>query len=99
MRFNSSSWFQMRRYDKNANESILFGPALQRERTSYVYPDEVIKKDEIVIWSTDEHKTVSLKSYERAHQTSDKEALEKITAVGIPLNCTFGGVLDLKKTS
>lgn len=99
MKFNESGWYQMKMFDKTASKDILFGPAKQVEHTSYLYPHEVIRKDETVIWSTRDHKTVSLKSYERAHKTSDIDALGKISKVGIPLGCTFGGLLNFRKDS
>lgn len=96
-RSNQSSWFPMSVYDKSAAEGIMFGPCLQNEYVNYPYPKEKIKKDEVVIWATRDHKTVSLKSYEKAHQEQDIEALGKIGKLGIPLGCNFGGSISLKK--
>lgn len=83
-------------FDKTASSDILFGPALQAESLNYPYEKEKVKKDETVIWSPANHKTVSLKSYEKAHQTQDIEALGKISKLGIPLGCTFGNAIKLK---
>lgn len=99
MKFNESGWYQMRMFDKTASKDVLFGPAKQIEHTSYIYPKETIQKDETVIWSPVDHKTVSLKSYEKAHKTCDQEALAKISRAGIPLGCTFGGLLNLSSKS
>ena len=96
-RNNQSSWFPMKVYVKSAPNGVMFGPCLQNEKTNYPYPNEKIKKDSIVIWVPAEHKTVSLASYERAHQEQDIEALGKISRLGIPLDCTFGGAISLKK--
>lgn len=96
---NKNSWFSMRVYDKNAPTGVFFGPALQNEKINIPYEGEKVKKNETVIWVPDEHKTVSLKSYEKAHATQDQEALSKISALGIPLGCTFGGTLDLAAAS
>ena len=101
-RNNTSSWFPLARFvsDQSAKrecKGILFGPAKQAERLFYLYPNENVKKYETVIWSPREHKTISLKSYEKAHQDQDAEALGKISKLGIPLGLTFGGVISLKK--
>lgn len=101
-RNNTSSWFPMEMFikdpiEKKACKGILFGPAKQVEHLFYLYPNEVVKKDETVIWSPKEHKTVSLKSYEKAHQDQDAEVLGKIAKLGIPLGCTFGGTISFKK--
>lgn len=92
-RFNQSSWFPMSMFDKSAGPGVLFGPCLQVEYVNFPYPKETIKKDETVIWASNDHKTVSLKSYERAHLENDKEALEKIASLKIPLRCSFGGLI------
>jgi len=97
MRGNSNSWFHMNAICKSAPKGVFFGPALQNEKTSYLYPDEFIQKDATVIWVPGLKKTVSLVSYEKAHQENDKEALAKITSLGIPLNCNFGGCIKLVK--
>lgn len=97
MRGNTNSWFPMKAVCNGAPKGVFFGPALQNEKTSYVYPDEFIQKDATVIWVPDLKKTVSLVSYEKAHQLNDSEALSKITAIGIPLNCSFGGCIKLVK--
>ena len=94
---NTSSWFQLRMFDKTADKGILFGPAKQVEHLNYPYEKETVKKDETVIWVPSEHKSISLKSYERAHQNSDHDALCKISKLGIPLGLTFGGAISLKK--
>ena len=114
-RSNTSSWFPLAKFvsDQSAKrecKGILFGPAKQAERLFYLYPNENVKKYETVIWSPREHKTISLKSYEKAHQDQDApvrcragrggkdaEALGKITKLGIPLGLTFGGAISLKK--
>lgn len=80
-------------YDKSAGKGVLFGPCLQPEHSNFIYPKEVIKKHETVIWASNDHKTVSLKSYERAHLENDQEALAKIASLKIPLNCSFGGLI------
>lgn len=95
-RNNTSSWFPMKLYDKTAQDGVLFGPAKQPEKTSYLYPNEKIKKDETVIWVPAEHKTVSLKSYERAHLENDIEKLGLISKIGIALGCTFGSLIRVK---
>lgn len=97
MRGNSNSWFPMKAVCKGAPHGVFFGPALQNEKTSYVYPDEFIQKDATVIWVPGLKKTVSLTSYERAHQQDDGEALAKISSLGIPLKCDFGGCVKLVK--
>lgn len=101
-RFNQSSWFPVAMFLKDpaakaAAEGVLFGPAKQREVNNYIYPKEVIKKDETVIWNPNEHKTVSLKAYEAALKSEDVELIGKISKLGIPLGCTFGGCIDWKK--
>ena len=78
-------------YVKDADDGIFLGPALQREHTSYVYPNETIPMNATVIWVPAEHKTVSLASYEKAHQTGDQDALCKISKLGIPLGCHPAG--------
>ena len=93
---NKNSWFSIKMYVKDADDGIFFGPALQREHTSYVYPNETIPMNATVIWVPAEHKTVSLASYEKAHQTGDQDALCKISKLGIPLGCTFGGCISIK---
>ena len=100
---NNSSWFPIAMFSRDweksgvsaCDKNILFGPCLQDERTSYLHENEFIKKDSTVIWNPDKHITVSLASYERAHQENDAEALGKITRAGIPLGCTFGGAISL----
>lgn len=99
---NESSWFPIAMFlktkaDKLEFKDVLFGPAKQVEHVSYPYPKEVIRRDETVVWNPKLHKTVSLKSYERAHQMQDIDALGKISKAGIPLGCDFGGTLELKK--
>ena len=91
---NISSWFPMSVYTKKPTPGIMFGPAKTIEYNSYIYPNEKIKKNETVIWVPNLHKTVSLKTYEKAHQTKDQNALNKIQSLGIPLNCTFGGIIN-----
>lgn len=92
---SKNSWFPMRIYDKNAPRNIFFGPAMQNEKLSFVYPNDFVKKNEVVIWAPDMHKSVSLKSYEKAHQAQDQAALSKISQLGIPLGCSFGGTIKL----
>lgn len=104
-RKNESSWFPVSMFKKEfqnngwsaCDPNVLFGPAKQNERTSYLYKNEFIPKDSTVIWNPDLHITVSLKSYEKAHQEQDAEALGKITKAGIPILCTFGGCVKLHK--
>lgn len=101
-RNNTSSWFPVAMFvkskkEKSSCDSILFGPAKQVEHVNYPYPNETIVKDETVIWCPRERKTVSLKSYEKAHQDQDIEALGKISCLGIPLGNTFGGTISLNK--
>lgn len=101
-RSNTSSWFPMEMFikdpaEKKACKGVMFGPAKQAEHLNYPYPNEFVKKDETVLWNPELHKTVSLKSYEKAHQEQDVEALGKISKIGIPLDCTFGGSISLKK--
>lgn len=93
MRGNSNSWFPMNAVCKSAPRGVFFGPALQNEKTSYLYEGEFICKDAMVIWVPGLKKTVSLVSYERAHLSNDNEALAKIASLGIPLNCSFGGCI------
>lgn len=93
---NQSSWFPMTMFDKSADKGVLFGPCLQAELLNYPYEKERVKKNETVIWVPAEHKSVSLKSYERAHLEHDHDALCKISKLGIPLGCTFGGTLKFK---
>ena len=104
MKMNNSSWFPVAMFFKNGcdpafalDKNTLFGPALQNEKTSYLYENEKIKKDETVLWNPDKHITISLKSYEKVHQDQDVERLGKITKAGFPLGCTFGGCISLKK--
>lgn len=99
---NTSSWFPVSIYlkdpkEKAAAEGVLFGPAKQREFLNFPYPKEVVKKDEVVIWVPSKHKSVSLKSYERALKSDDVETIAKIAELGIPLGCTFGGCIDWKE--
>lgn len=42
MRGNTNSWFPMKAVCKGAPKGVFFGPALQNEKTSYLYPDEFI---------------------------------------------------------
>lgn len=97
MRGNSNSWFPMTAVCKEAPGGVFFGPALQNEKTSYVFPDEWIPKDATVVWVPKLKKTVSLAAYEKAHQTADSEALGKISRLGIPFGCDFGGCLRLTR--
>ena len=97
-RSNTSSWFPIAMFlktpeEKTASKNILFGPAKQTEYLSYPYPDETVVKDETVIWMPKLHKTISLKSYERAHLEHDNKTLGEFTKMGLPLGCTFGGTL------
>lgn len=87
----------MKMFDKSVKDNILVGPATVKQFSNYLYPNEQISKDEIILWNPELHKTVSLKSYEKAHQEEDVEALGKISKIGIPLGCTFGGAISLKK--
>ena len=101
-RHNESSWFPVAMFlkskeDKLEYKDVLFGPAKQVEHVNYPYPKETIKLDETVVWNPKQHKTVSLKSYEKAHQEQDLDALGKISKAGIPLGCDFGGTISLKK--
>lgn len=101
-RNNTSSWFPLAmlvktQKEKESCKDILFGPAKQVEHLFYLYPNEIVKKDETVLWSPKERKTISLKSYEKAHQDQDIVALGKISKLGIPLGLTFGGTISLKK--
>lgn len=84
-------------FDKSVRGKVLFGPCLQKEKSNFMYENEVIPKNSTVIWVPDEHKTVSLVSYERAHQENDTKLLDKLVSIGIPLNCTFGGCISLTK--
>ena len=105
MKGNESSWFPVTMFKNEIHKDsgfadgkgVLFGPAKQKEMTSYLYPKEKILKDETVLWNPELHITISLKGYEKAHQENDVEKLGKITKAGIPLGMTFGGCIKLKK--
>ena len=64
--------------------------SMRQEHTVWALPSR--RAD---VLNPDKHITVSLASYERAHQENDAEALGKITRAGIPLGCTFGGAISL----